>query len=149
MTRAKAGLLLLLLVLGFALPAAARTIRIEFLQGAIDQKNVGLLYGLACRNYDHIVHLDIAVDWPQGSLDVEDKDFERLVFWNEKAEYLFPKGTYVYLHGSYVVKGYFIARSGGMHQGQVSNAFDKIDDAQVLLNPYVQETRARGARCKK
>ena len=142
-------MLCLLLVLGLAAPAAARTIRIEFLQGIIGEKNVGLLYGLACRNYDHIVHLDIAVNWPQGATEVEDKDFERLVFWNDKAEYLFPKGSYTYLHGAYVVKGYFIARSGGMHQGQVSNAFDKIDDAQVLLNPAVEEVRAKGTGRRK
>jgi hypothetical protein len=113
-----------------------------------DQKNIGNLGGLACRNYDHVVHIDISVNWPSDKLTVETTDYKRLIFWNDNAEYLFPNGTYFFLHGDYVIDGYFIPRRGGMHQGVISIPFEKIDDAQVLLNPNVSE-KAKGSACAK
>jgi hypothetical protein len=102
---------------------------------------------LACRNYDHIVHLKIAVDWITDKRDEETTGYKRLIFWNDSAEYLFPSGTYFYLHGDYMINGYFIPRSAGMHQGIISIAFEKIDDTQVLLNPNVNEIKAKGPGC--
>jgi hypothetical protein len=126
----------------------ARTIDIEFLEDQIDQQNIENLGGLACRNYDHIVHLKISVSWPEDAREQETTDYKRLVFWNHKAEYLFPDGSYSWLHGEYIINGYFIPRSGGIHQGIISVAFEKIDDAQVLLNPWVNEMKAKGPSCK-
>ena len=51
--------------------APAKQVTVEFLQGSITPKTIGALAGLACRNYDHIVHLDISVNWPAKSSDVE------------------------------------------------------------------------------
>ena len=122
-----------------------KQLEIELLQGDVNQKNVANLGGLACRYYDRIVHLQISVDWPADARDEEKTDYKRLVFWNDNAEYLFPSGSYFWLHGKYEINGYFIPRRGGQHQGGVlSIAFDKIDDAQVLLNPAVHETKAAG-----
>jgi len=121
--------------------AHAKTIQVEFLQAAISPQNVGALSGLACRNLDRIVHLDIAVEWPTDKTHPEIDDYKRLVFWDDETEYLFPNGSYFFLHGSWIIKGYFIARSGGMHQGVSSDSFEKIDDASVMLNPNVTETK--------
>lgn len=122
-----------------------KQLEIELLQGDVNQKNVANLGGMACRSYDRIVHLQISVDWPVDARDEEKTDYKRLVFWNDNAEYLFPSGSYFWLHGKYEINGYFIPRRGGQHQGGIfSIAFDKIDDAQVLLNPAVHETRAAG-----
>lgn len=129
-------------------PAAAKTTIVEFLQGPISPKNIGALAGLACRNYDHIVHLDISVNWPSNSSEAEQSDYQRLIFWTRNAEYLFPKDTYVFLHGEYVIKGYFIVRDGGFHQGVSSRAFEKVDDATVMLSPTVKERKAGGRGCK-
>ena len=123
-------------------------ITVEFLQAAIDPSHAGWLSGLACRNLDHIVHLDIKVDWPEQSLDVETSGNRRLVFWNDANEFLFPEGSFYFLHGSYIVKGYFIARSGGVHQGIVSNAFEKVSDAQVMLSPGLVENKITSDRCE-
>ena len=128
--------------------APTKTVAIEFLQGPITPKNIGALAGLACRNYDRIVHLDISVNWPATSSDVEQTDYQRLIFWDSRAEYLFPKDTYAYLHGDYVIKGYFIARNGGFHQGITSRAFEKVDDATVMLSPAVTERNAGGRGCE-
>ena len=54
-------------------------------------------------------------------------------FWDQDDEYLFPKGSFFFLHGSFIIKGYFSARSGGTHQGINSNAFEKVDDAHVSI----------------
>lgn len=136
-----------LLLLSAAAPPA-KTIVIEFLQGRIAPKNIGDLAGLACRNYDHIVHLDISVNWPAKDADVDTSGDQQLIFWNSKAEYLFPKDSYQYLHGEYVIKGYFIARNGGIHQGATSRAFERVDDATVMLSPTVTERKAGGKGCK-
>jgi hypothetical protein len=148
MTRSPIRVALLAAVLSLASVPPASALVVKFLQAEIDPSTVGWLSGLSCRNYDHIVHLDLSISWPSSDLEVEKSDYERLVFWNKTAEYLFPKGSYSFLHGSYVVKGYFIARSGGMHQGAVSNAFDKIDDAQVMLSPNVTERKTRRTACR-
>jgi hypothetical protein len=128
-------------------PAQAKTITVEYLQGNIDPKNVSQLGDLACRAMDKIIHLKITVDWPDGKRDQETSDYQRLVFWDDSAEYLFPKDTYVWMHGSYYINGYFIPRTGGMHQGVISNAFEKVDDASVLLNPAVKEVPAKKSGC--
>jgi hypothetical protein len=127
-------------------PLIARTIDIEFLQGNINQRSVENLDGLACRNYDRIVHLKISVDWPHEAREQETTDYKRLVFWNDEAEYLFPKGSYVWLHGEYVISGYFIPRRGGVHQGIISIAFERIDEHR-LVNSSVNEIKAKGPAC--
>lgn len=131
-----------------AVAQSTKTIKIEFLQSGITPQTVGALSGLSCRNKDRIVHLDISIDWPDKSIEVEDSGYKRLVFWDKANEYLFPEGSYFYLHGSYIIRGYFIARSGGIHQGIVSNSFQKIDDVTVMLNPYVKEIKVSSSRCK-
>jgi hypothetical protein len=129
----------------------AKTIRIEFLQGNFDQKNAFIIDGLACRNLDKIVHLNIALDWPEGTLSKEDKD--NVDFWTNRGEsdsdYRFPSSKVEYRHGSYLISGYFIIRSGGTHQGITGMGFQAIDDATVMLNPSVKEIPARRAYCGK
>lgn len=142
------GLLLLAITIRWSSCLTAENIDIEFLEGEINQASVENLNRLACRNYDHIVHLNISVDWANEAREQETTDYKRLVFWNDNAEYLFPNGSYFWLHRSYVIDGYFIPRRGGMHQGIISVAFDEIDDAQVLLNPSVHELKAKGPGCK-
>jgi hypothetical protein len=125
-----------------------RALTVEFLQAAIDPHTAGLLSGLACRNLDHIVHLDLSVTWPETSLAVETDGYRRLIFWNESDEFLFPKGAYAVRHGSYAVKGYFIARAGGVHQGIVSNFLEKADDPGVKRTPGMVEKKAEGSACR-
>jgi hypothetical protein len=129
-------------------PGMAKDINIEFLQGAIGPQTIGSLAGIACRNYCKIVHLDIGVNWPADTTSAEQTGYERLVFRNDNAEFLFPKGSYDWQHGAWIIQGYFIARSGGMHQGVVSSAFEKVKDAKVLLNPHVVETKADSSNCR-
>jgi hypothetical protein len=150
----KAGLLICaLFAFAWVTPLAARSIDLEFLQGEVSPQTEDALAGLACRNFDRIVHIDILLNWPEEATEVERFDNERLVFWTKPndygfgTEYLFPRGSYAFALGRYRVKGYFIVRAGGIHQGISSVAFEKIDDAAVLLNPAVQETKITSPRC--
>lgn len=128
--------------------AQAREIIIERLSANIDPANVGKLDGLWCANVDKIVKISIGVDWPPDKTDVETDGYKRLIFWDDQDEHLFPDGSYSYQHGTYVIDGYFIARSGGIHQGVSSLYFERVDDAQVLLNPAVKEVPAKETACK-
>jgi len=131
----------LVLSLFVAMPASAATI--EFLQSPIDPDNVGWLAGLACRNLDRLVHLDISVTWPSKAADIETDGYRRLVFWNETDEYLFARGTFKTVDDKYVINGYFRVRSGGIHQGIVSNYFEKAKTPGAK----VVETQRRNADC--
>ena len=76
-------------------------------------------------------------------LERETEDYKRLIFWDPQEEFLFPDGSFTLQHGEYIVDGYFIPRSGGVHQGVVSMYFEKIDDTKVVLNPAVREFSVR------
>jgi hypothetical protein len=109
----RAFLAMAFLAIALLPPASAKPVKIEFLQGAIDAANVQKLSGIACRNYDRIVHLKISVKWAHDKIAEEHADYKRLIFWDDRAEYLFSKGSYSFLHGDYVLNGYFIPRNGG------------------------------------
>jgi len=122
--------------------ASARPVTVEVLTNQITLATAISLSELACRNMDKIVHLDLSIDWPSDKISPNGNGV-RLVFSNDHTEFLFPKGSFTYLYGVYIVKGYFIARSGGTHKGVSSDAFEKINDAAVMLNPNVKEVPAR------
>jgi hypothetical protein len=119
---------------------------IEKLTGPVSTRNTFLLEGLSCRNLDKIVHVNISVDWASDAL--SQNDAGRFVFWTSESEFLFPQSKVIFLHGSYLVNGYFIARSGGTHQGVTSMAFEKVEDASVMLNPSVKEVPAKRVGCR-
>jgi hypothetical protein len=148
MERSNMKLVMLSLVAILMGTAPGSAITVEFLQASIDPSRAGWLSGLACRNFDHVVHVDITVDWPERSLAVETAGYQRLIFWNETNEFLFPKDSFFLLRGSYVIKDYFVARSGGVHQGIASSAFEKVDDARAMLGSGLVENKMTSDRCK-
>lgn len=42
--------------------------------------------------------------------------------------------NYRYEHGQYVIDGFFVIKSGGMHQGILSYGLNGVPDSQVLLS---------------
>jgi hypothetical protein len=127
--------------------AHARDIQVEFLQANITPSNVKLLDGIWCRNVDKVLHVKLAVDWPQDAMNRETTGYKRLIFWTKEVEYLFPPDSYNFQHGVYIVNGYFIARAGGTHQGVSSFSFERVPDATVLLNPAVKEVQMQKPGC--
>lgn len=137
--------LLALACLLISINVYAKKINIELLEGPITEKTVKYLGGLACRNFDKVVHLKINVDVKNAY--AENEDYERLILSDDNYEYLFTKGSYFWLHGGWVIDGYFIIKSGGVHQGIVSASFQQIKEETVLLNPNVSEKRIKRSSC--
>jgi hypothetical protein len=52
-------------------------------------------------------------------------------------EVVMPRAEAGYLHGAYVINGFYRVKAGGMHQGIISYGLEKIDPGPVLLNPSV------------
>jgi hypothetical protein len=125
-------------------PAAPPKTEVEFLDTPINLENASSLEGIACRNFDKIIHLNLSVEWPAESMITPTEEEPSLVFWTDSTQYMFPEGSFSYKLGAYVVKGYFIAREGGMHQGITAYAFEKIDDAQVMTSANFVEVPAKG-----
>ncbi len=137
--------LLTLFCLLISINVYAKKINIELLRGSVTDKTVKYLGGLACRNQDKIVHLKINVDIENAH--AENEDYERLIFSDDHYEYLFPKGSYFWLHGGWEIDGYFVIKSGGVHQGISSAYFDQIKAETVLLNPNVSEKEVKKSSC--
>jgi hypothetical protein len=54
-----------------------------------------------------------------------------------------------FLHGAYVFDGFFVVKSGGVHQGTVSLSLQKTDEAQVRLsNAAIIDIRAERLNSK-
>lgn len=52
-------------------------------------------------------------------------------------EVVAPKGEAVWLHGEYVLDGFYVVKSGGMHQGTLSYGLEKTDEGVIRANPNV------------
>jgi len=64
-----------------------------------------------------------------------DDEDGRLTVWGEHYEINIPKGAWRWEHGAYVVDGFFIPKSGGMHQGIVSMGLEPVDEGRVRTSP--------------
>jgi hypothetical protein len=119
---------------------------IEVLQGTINPRNAAGLVGLACRNYNQVVHLNIRIEWPATETTVEATSYKRLVVWNGTDEFLFFDGSYKSADGVWVIDGYFVPLAGGTHQGVTSHAFERVDNPH-RFNGAVREIEAKGPDC--
>lgn len=43
-------------------------------------------------------------------------------------------------HGGWVIDGFYLVKSGGMHQGTISYGLEAVDEATVRLNPALRFT---------
>ena len=49
-------------------------------------------------------------------------------------EMVAPAEEVQFLHGSYVLDGFYVVKSGGMHQGTASVGLEKVNEGAVLLS---------------
>lgn len=56
---------------------------------------------------------------------------------NGGIEVVAPKGEAGWLHGDYVLDGFYVVKSGGMHQGTLSYGLEKTDEGAIRANPDV------------
>lgn len=52
-------------------------------------------------------------------------------------EVVAPKDEAGWLHGEYVLDGFYVVKSGGMHQGTLSYGLEKTDEGIIRTNPNV------------
>lgn len=91
---------------------------------------------------DEIVGVQVTIE-PSEEADekygttVDDED-GALAIWSGEFEMVVPKTSYHWLHGAYVVDGFFIPKNGGMHQGTISFGLEPVSEGQVRANPNLK-----------
>jgi hypothetical protein len=126
--------------------SSAKQAGVENLYEEINPQTVADLSGLACRNHDKIVYINVSINWTGESGGAEES-YERLIFWTEDAEFHFPKGSYVYENGTWLVSGYFVVRSGETRSGVIPVVFEIVDDATGMLDSKIVDAKGGGADC--
>jgi hypothetical protein len=121
--------------------------------GQINVRTADRFLQLVSRNLDKVIGLKVFVDPSTGA------QFEKsgyLALYDENGRQLsVSKGPPGGLEGGievvknglidrtmgfYVIDGFFIVKSGGVHQGVVSYGLQPVDEAAVRLNPAVKLT---------
>ncbi len=89
---------------------------------------------------DKIIGLKIAVSASENKMFSASTDKTMFVIYKlEDAEdEIVSTSDYSYQHGAYEFDGFFIVKSGGIHQGVVSYALESVSEAAVRLNPAVR-----------
>jgi hypothetical protein len=142
---AAATLLAIILMLGDGAIVAAPPTIIS-VEGYLNEKNVDQLWNLIIDNLDHIVGLKIEVtdtgnntgpSRPLNAIGEGSKFGEggTLAIWKRDGDFeIVVKDGYQYGHGNYIIDGYFLVKSGGIHQGVVSCGLIPVDEARVVLS---------------
>jgi hypothetical protein len=113
---------------------------ITSIEGYLDEKNVDQLWNLIGNNLDHIVRLKIEVTdtgnnvGPSLPLNAIGEGGQ-LAIWKRNGSFeIVVNDEYHYGHGNYILDGYFLVKSGGIHQGVVSCGLIPVDEARVVLS---------------
>jgi hypothetical protein len=125
--------------------SSAKQAEVENLYEEINPQTVADLWGLVCRNHDKIVYINVSINWTAERGGAEES-YQRLIFWTEDAEFRFPKGSYVYENGTWLVSGYFVVRSGETRSGVIT-MFEVVDDATGMLDSKIVDAKGGGANC--
>ena len=109
--------------------------------GAVSAKNVKPFLDAVSGHLDKIVGLKVFFDsTPNRNTGYSASTDDRLFVVNygtldkPGVEIVAPKAEASYLHGSWVLDGFYIVKSGGVHQGTVSVGLEKVDEGAVLLS---------------
>lgn len=113
--------------------------------GEVNERNVERVLNMIGDHQDKIVGLQVMFDaTPRGAQAANgytaDKDDGRLfvvsygTLESPGIEMVVPKDEANYQHGGYVLDGFYLVKTGGMHQGTISYGLEKVDEATVLLS---------------
>jgi hypothetical protein len=121
---------------------------VVLLTGSVDAANAAHFTKFVSDNLDAVVGVKIDVS-PS-----DDEDFERqrylasadddmLAIFKGDGEHggievVVPKGSYGWQHGHHTVDGFFVVKSGGMHQGTLSYGLTPTDEGVIRTNPGVR-----------
>jgi hypothetical protein len=129
-----------------SVPAYPQRARILLIEGNITAKNYNKLEKILLENFDKIVGLKIYFSHAEDPAPlVATADRNQFVAYKPmpqtKSEIVASNG-YHWLHGGYQFDGYFLVKSGGVHQGAVSIGLLHTDETRILLsNPTIRRIR--------
>ena len=121
-------------------PALAARAPILRVNGEVTAATYKGLEAFLFNSLDMLVGLKVS--FPQGeSTDVgelnvsaEDDKFVAYLAGPESESEMVANKGFSFQHGSYVFDGFFVVKSGGMHQGIVSLFLDQAEESAVLLS---------------
>ncbi len=128
--------------------AAARASRTLLrMTGTVTPDNAAAFTAFVAKHQDKVIGLQVRVtpgtpsDFKARHYMAEITDRLFVVFKrgdNEGGiEIVAPKAEAVWLHGDYVLDGFYVVKSGGMHQGTLSYGLQKTDEGVIRANPDV------------
>jgi hypothetical protein len=113
---------------------------LQQLTGYLTSENYHVFENMISDALDDVIGLKITVD-KSGDDDVlqagasDDQLVVYLRGLNGSSEFV-VNGEYAYQHGMYVLDGFFLVKSGGMHQGIVSFGLMPMDEGRVRLGDF-------------
>lgn len=134
----RAFLAALVLATGTGTAAAAR--QILRVQGQVTPKNYKGLETFLFNSLDSVVGLKIAFAANPDSSDgeiatsMDDDQFSAYLRESEPESEIVADKNVSLLHGDYVIDGFFVVKSGGLHQGITSLYLDKTDEGTILVS---------------
>jgi len=134
----------LLMLLGCS-PAAGQRGRpaIPQLYGQVTETNYQAFEDFIAEHLDKVIGLKLSIERTiddRRHLKASDSQFDaktrQFVLYRtpDTTVEIVSTGGYTFQHGSYVFDGFYIVKSGGMHQGVVSYGPVSTDEAQVRLS---------------
>ena len=112
--------------------------------GMVDASNVERFLNAVGDNQDKIIGIRVAFDGMRPAKEpangyAADADDDQFVISygtleSPGIEMVAPKSEASWQHGSYVLDGFYVVKSGGMHQGTLSYGLEKVDEGTVLLS---------------
>ena len=135
--RALLGTMLLTTVGTPALAARPPILRVN---GEVTAETYKGLEAFLFNSLDTIVGLkvsfpqDSSTDAGALSVSAEEGKFVAYVGGPDSESEMVANEGFSFQHGSYIFDGFFVVKSGGMHQGIVSLFLDKTEEAAVLLS---------------
>ncbi len=112
--------------------------RISVLSGSVTVRNYVKLESFLSRNLDKIVGLKIYFDSASHPAPlvagVSEKRFVAYKRIPETTSEIVASDGFYWLHGGYQFDGYFVVKSGGMHQGVISYGLQKVPEDRVILS---------------
>jgi hypothetical protein len=113
--------------------------RIDQIVGGVSAENVDKFAEEISDHLDKIVGLKVSVEaGDSGGMSAHVTEGMLVVYRSGGDFEIVANSGYRYEHGAYVFDGFFIVKSGGMHQGVVSYGLQEVNEAQVLLTPGVE-----------
>ena len=120
--------------------ALAKQSRVYVVNGEVDAKNYKGFEQFLFNSMDSVIGLKVNfllnAAYQDGRMSANENNGQFVAYLagpNSTSEVVATEG-FQYLHGAYEFDGFFIVKSGGMHQGVISLYLQKTDEATIRLS---------------